>query len=203
MSQMDPKAMWEERYAGPDYVYGTDPNSFLLAVVEQLAPCKVLCIAEGEGRNAVYLASLGHQVTSVELTESGVAKTLALAKERGQVVDARQGDLATCDFGQNQWDLVVSIFAHTPRAVRIAVHERVVRALKPGGKFVLEAYTPDQIARDTGGPKDFDLTMDLERLREELAPLVFDHAVELVRPVVEGPLHSGEGAVVQIIARKP
>lgn len=196
--------MWEERFAStPEYVYGTDPNDFLVEAVSGLAPGRALCLAEGEGRNAVYLASLGFAVTSVELTAAGVAKTKALAKARGVEVDAQQGDLATVQLGDARYDLVVSIFAHCEEAIRIALHRALASALVPGGRFVLEAYTPDQIGRGTGGPQERSVAMDLERLRGELIGLELEHAVELVRPVIEGPLHHGDGAVVQVVARRP
>ncbi|MEO7369949.1 MAG: class I SAM-dependent methyltransferase, partial [Ilumatobacteraceae bacterium] len=141
-------------------------------------------------------------VHSVDLTEAGVAKTLRLAKERGVQVHASVGDLSTFDIGVDRWDLIVSIFAHMPATVRRDLHKRVVAALKPGGVVVLEAYTPDQIGRGTGGPSVAEMTMSLDVLADELAPLEFHHAMELEREVIEGAGHTGVGAVVQVIARK-
>ena len=195
--------MWEERYGVDDYVYGTAPNGFLAEHVTDLPVGNVLCLAEGEGRNAVFLASTGRRVSSVELTEAGVAKTLRLAAERNVAVDATVGDLAEFDLGVERWDAVVSIFAHMPSAVRTDLHRRVVASLRPGGVFLLEAYTPDQIGRGTGGPMSDDLTMTLAGLRRELGGLEFEHGEELVREVVEGTHHTGIGSVVQVIARKP
>ena len=198
-----PQAMWEERYGVDDYVYGTAPNGFLAEHVTDLPVGNVLCLAEGEGRNAVFLASTGRRVSSVDLTEAGVAKTLRLAAERNVAVDATVGDLAEFDLGVERWDAVVSIFAHMPSAVRTDLHRRVVASLRPGGVFLLEAYTPDQIGRGTGGPMSDDLTMTLAGLRRELGGLEFEHGEELVREVVEGTHHTGIGSVVQVIARKP
>lgn len=204
MSWTSPREAWEERYSSTaEYVYGTDPNTFLVGSVAGLSPGRALCLAEGEGRNAVYLAEQGYSVTSVELTSAGVEKTLALAEARGVSVDAHQGDLASFELGTSAYDLVVSIFAHCDEATRIGLHRRVVDALAPGGLLVLEAYTPAQIGRGTGGPQEASLTMDLARLTVELEGLTFLHAAELVRPVIEGPLHTGDGAVVQVVAEKP
>jgi SAM-dependent methyltransferase len=197
------RSMWEERFGADAYLYGTEPNDFLRARVAGLAPCRVLCLAEGEGRNAVFLAEQGHEVHSVDLTEAGVAKTVRLAEQRGVQVDAQVGDLAVFDIGVGRWDVVVSIFAHMPPHVRRDLHARVVDALRPGGALILEAYTPDQIGRGTGGPSLPEMTMTLDGLRDELAGLTFQHADELTRDVVEGPGHTGVGAVVQIVARKP
>ncbi|MGE0308872.1 MAG: class I SAM-dependent methyltransferase [Acidimicrobiia bacterium] len=195
--------MWEARYGVDHYVFGTEPNQFLRTAVTSLRPGSALCLAEGEGRNAVFLAAAGFEVHSVDLAEAGVAKTHRLASDRGLTVCAWVGDLSTFDIGSDQWDVVVSIFAHMPPPVRRDLHARVVRSLKPGGSFVLEAYTPDQIGRGTGGPQSADMTMTLAGLRQELDGLEFGHGVELEREVIEGPGHTGVGAVVQVIASKP
>jgi SAM-dependent methyltransferase len=200
---MTPREMWEARYGSPDYHYGTEPNDFLAAEAHRIPHGDVLCLAEGEGRNATWLASRGYSVASVDLTESGTAKTLRLAADRGVQVAAVTADLAHHDLGVECWDGIVSIFAHMPPAVRTDLHRRVVAALRPGGVFLLEAYTPDQIGRGTGGPNVPEMTMTLDLLRAELSGLEELHGVEFVRSVVEGPGHTGDGAVVQFIARKP
>lgn len=197
------RSQWEQRFSGEAYMYGTEPNEFLREAVVDIAAGVALCLAEGEGRNSVFLAERGFDVHSVDLTSAGVAKTLRLAEQRGVVVHAQVGDLADFDIGVGRWDLVVSIFAHMPPAVRRALHARVVRSLKPGGRFLLEAYTPAQVGRGTGGPPDVELTMTLDALRVELAGLEVVHGAELERDVVEGPGHTGVGSVVQVIARKP
>ncbi len=196
--------MWEERYGSTDdYRYGTEPNDFLAASAPGLPIGDVLCLADGEGRNGVYLAGLGHRVTSVDLTASGMAKAARLAEQRGVTLETIVADLATFDLGVQRWDTIVSIFAHMPPPIRAGVHGALATALRPGGRLILEAYTPDQIGRGTGGPRVPELTMTLADLREELTGLRIDHAVEMVRNVVEGPGHTGEGAVVQILATNP
>lgn len=202
-SSDDARELWNGRYASADYVYGTAPNEFLRSRISDLPIGRALCLAEGEGRNAVFLAESGFTVTSVDLSRAGVDKTRRLAAERGVEVEAIVGDLADFDLGSQRWDLIVAIFAHVPPAVRRDLHRRVTAALAPGGAFVLEAYTPDQIGRGTGGPPVPELTMTLDGLRDELAPLVLDHGVELEREVVEGTGHTGPGAVVQVVARRP
>ena len=199
----DPKEMWNGRYGIDEFLYGTEPNDFVAEWFADRPAGDVLCLADGEGRNGVYLAGLGHRVTSVDISEAGIAKARALADERGVELDASVADLAEYDLGTDRWDTVVSVFAHTPPPVRRRVHAAMATALKPGGLLVLEAYTPDQIGRGTGGPQVPELTMDLERLRDELVGLVFEHEAEFVRSVVEGPGHTGDGAVVQVVARRP
>ncbi len=200
----DPKATWEARYgADDDYWYGTEPNDFLAASVADLPSGDVLCLADGEGRNGVFLAGLGHRVTSVDLTTSGMAKAARLAEARGVSLTTVVADLATFDLGTSRWDLIVSIFAHTPPPVRSRVHGALATALRPGGRLILVAYTPDQIGRGTGGPPVPELTMTLTGLYAELGGLIIDHGVECVRNVVEGPGHTGDGAVVQVLATRP
>lgn len=198
-----PRAQWDERFGGDGYLYGTEPNDFLRQHVEEFPSGEVMCLAEGQGRNAVFLAERGYEVSSVDLSAAGVDKTLALAAARGVSVNATVADLADVDLGTSRWSAIVSIFAHVPPNVRADVHRRVADALIPGGVFVLEAYTPDQIGRGTGGPPDASLTMTLDVLRTELAALEFDHAVETEREVIEGVGHTGVGSVVQVIAHKP
>ncbi len=193
---------WESRFAADGFLYGTEPNDHLRTASADLPPGDVLCLAEGEGRNATFLASLGHRVTSVDLTEAGVVKTRRLAARRGVSVDALVGDLADFDLGDQRWDTVVSIFAHTPPPVRTRIHGLMSTALRPGGRFILEAYTPNQIGRGTGGPPVPELTMTLAELRRDLIGLTITHGAEFDRPVIEGIGHTGVGAVVQVIAER-
>jgi SAM-dependent methyltransferase len=195
--------MWDQRYNTADYVYGTRPNEFLADVAGGIPRGRVLCIAEGEGRNAVYLAELGHEVVAVDASTVGLEKAKKLARERGVAIETVVADLADYEIEKKSFDAVVSIFAHVPPVIRAPLHLRIVAGLKPGGVLVLEAYTPDQIACGTGGPPVAELTMTLRALQDELRGLEFRHAVELRREVIEGSLHTGTGAVVQVVAVKP
>ncbi|HEY9032720.1 MAG TPA: class I SAM-dependent methyltransferase [Pseudomonadales bacterium] len=195
--------MWDERYRAGHYIYGTEPNDFLRREASRLAPGRVLCLAEGEGRNAVFLAGLGHQVTAVDQSAVGLAKAQQLAAQRGVSITTLCCDLSDYDPGTAQWDAIVSIFCHLPPALRRLVHGRVVEALKPGGLLLLEAYTPAQLAFATGGPPQAEMMMDSRSLAEELAGLDLVYLQELQRDVVEGSHHTGRGAVVQLVAQKP
>jgi hypothetical protein len=193
---------WNEKYANTDYAYGTEPNEFLVSAVAKLKRGETLSLAEGEGRSAVWLAQQGFTVSSIEQSEKGVAKTLRLALQRGVIVMAERGELETFNIQPNSWDLMVSIYAHTPQELRRKLHRQVVAGLKPGGVFILEAYTPAQIPNNTGGPKDASLMPTAELLRSELHGLVFDHLEEIERDVVEGSLHTGTAHVVQLVAHR-
>lgn len=199
---MSTRDFWNEKFANAEYAYGTEPNEFLAASVAKLKPGAALSLAEGEGRNAVWLAQQGFTVSSIEQSEKGVAKTLRLALQRGVIVMAERGELEIFHIQPNSWDLIVSIYAHTPQELRRKLHRQVVAGLKPGGVFVLEAYTPAQIPNNTGGPKDASLMPTAELLRSELNGLVFDHIAEVERDVVEGSLHTGTAHVVQVVAHR-
>jgi len=195
--------MWDERYDSDEYAYGKEPNDFLREAADNLPQGRILCLAEGEGRNAVYLASLGYDVTAVDASPVGLAKAQHLADERGVTITTEVTDLANYDIGKEKWDGIISIFCHLPPELRRQVHHSVVEGLKPGGVLLLEAYTPKQLEYKTGGPPVVEMTMTLEQLHIELEGLEFKHAVETVRPVHEGRYHHGDGAVVQLVAVKP
>lgn len=193
---------WDERFSSPDYVYGTEPNAFVAAMAPRIPAGPVLCLAEGEGRNAVHLARLGHAVTAVDQSAIGLAKAARLAAPRGVPLTTVVADLAHYAIAPAAWVGIVATFAHLPPPLRREVHAQVVAGLRPGGVFILEAYTPAQLAFGTGGPKDPSLCMTLAALRDELAGLEFDVARECERDVLEGTGHTGRGAVVQLVARR-
>lgn len=194
--------MWNQRYNTAEYIYGTEPNDFLRAQCGAIpAGGTVLCLAEGEGRNAVYLAQQGYRVTAVDSSEVGLAKAAALAAQRGVQITCLHADLAEFALGEQAWDGIVSIFCHLPSTIRQPLHAALGRALTPGGVFLLESYTPEQLAFSTGGPKDVDMLVDAATLRRELPGLQFSLLQECQRDVVEGSYHTGLAAVVQAIAR--
>ncbi|MBK7539443.1 MAG: class I SAM-dependent methyltransferase [Myxococcales bacterium] len=195
--------MWNERYAEPGYAYGVEPNDFLVQQVGRLpAGGRVLELCAGEGRNGVWLAARGFAVTSVDGSAVGLAKASALAAERKTALRTVVSDLAAYDVAAEPWDVIVSIFAHLPPPLRQRVHAAAVQALTPGGIFLLEAYTPAQVARGTGGPRDPQLCMTLAGLRHELDGLSFLHGAELEREIHEGAHHHGTSSVVQVVAQK-
>ena len=196
------RQMWDERYSQPGYAYGTGPNDFLVSVADRIPRGPVLCLAEGEGRNAVYLAQQGHQVTAVDQSPVGLAKAHELAKSRGVSVETVPSDLAQYTIRPGAWAGIVLVWVHVPPELRRAVHAAAVAGLRPGGALVLEAYTPAQVGRGTGGPPTKDLLMDLATLREELAGLDLEIGRELEREVQEGRFHQGRPAVVQVLGFK-
>lgn len=194
--------MWDERYSAEQYAYGTTPNGFLVENFNHIPKGRVLSLAEGEGRNAVFLAKQGYSVTAVDTSLVGLNKARKLAEENGVVVEFIHADLADYDLGENKWDGIVSIFIPLPSSLRKELYKKVIAGLKQNGVFLLEAYTPDQLNHGTGGGNSVDVMQTKESLRLELASLKFKHLIELERDVTEGVFHTGIGSVVQAIATK-
>jgi len=194
--------MWDKRFSEPGFAYGTEPNEFLATVADRIPMGRVLSLAEGEGRNAVYLAGLGYKVTAVDASTVGLAKAERLAAERGVAITTVHADLEDFEIEPGVWQGIVSIFCHLPPVIRAALHERCLRGLVPDGAFVLEGFTPRQLELATGGPKTIELLMELATLRQELQGLRFEIAREIDRPATEGKYHRGTVAVVQVLATK-
>lgn len=195
--------IWDKRYSKLDYIYGKAPNDFLVQATRHIPQGPVLCLGDGEGRNGVYLAQQGFEVTSVDGSAIGLQKARQLATEAGVTITTKVIDLVDYVIQPQYWSGIVSIFCHLPPLAREAVHRDCVAGLAPGGVFVLEAYTPQQLSLKTGGPPTASLMMSLEMLEKELTGLEFWHGVELQREIHEGTMHNGLSAVVQVLALKP
>lgn len=194
---------WDDRYSEEGYAFGVEPNDFLVEVVGQIPVGDVLVLGDGDGRNGVYLAARGHRVVTIDLSPVGVEKSRALAASRGVSIDARVGDLETFDMGERKWDAIVSIFCHVPAVLRASSHERVRRALKPGGVYVLEAYNQANIGRGVGGPQSADMTVELTEMLETFHGWPMVVAREVERNIVEGKFHNGMSSTTQVLAMRP
>lgn len=200
----DPAAFWDARYAGADYWYGTEPNAWLAAEAHRLRPGgKVLAVADGEGRNGVWLARQGFRVTSVDISARGLEKARALADRHAVDLELVRADLVHWHWPFATFDGVVAIFAHFPRTVRPVLHRRMLDALVPGGLLLIEAYSPYQHLYRTGGPQDLDLLYTAFRLQRDLAGAEVLLLVETETELREGKGHVGRSAVVRCIARRP
>ncbi|PSN10995.1 SAM-dependent methyltransferase [filamentous cyanobacterium CCP5] len=195
--------MWDRRYSKSDYLYGKEPNDFVVQAAPLIPPGPVLCLAAGEGRNAVYLAQQGYAVKAVDISIVGLDKAKRLAAAAGVEIETEVVALADFKIPANYWGGILSIFAPLPPIARAKLHRQCVAGLVPGGMLVLEAYTPAQLQLKTGGPATASLMMDLAILHHELAGLEFKYGVETERQIVEGSGHHGLGSVVQVIAVKP
>lgn len=198
--------MWDQRYNEEGFAYGIDPNVFLKSEYSRIPEGgRVLCLAEGEGRNAVFLAKKGYAVTAVDQSSVGLEKAKNLAIENGVQISTIVADLTDYDLGIDIWDGIVSIAAHVPPGLRKKLHGKVVDSLKRGGAFILEAYTELHIEMDgIGGPPPSrkEMFMSLKELESELDELDFVVGAEIELNISEGKYHQGESAVVQVVACK-
>ncbi|MFS0689679.1 methyltransferase domain-containing protein [Sporosarcina sp. 179-K 8C2 HS] len=193
---------WHERFSTEEYIYGKEPNQFVVEAARMLPIGKVLCIAEGEGRNSVYLASLGYDVTAWDYAQAGLDKTEQLANEKGVAVKTELRDLAEVEWEEEQWDAIVHIFGHFPEDVMNRTMAGVQKALKVGGFYVSELYTKEQLRYGTGGPRDIAMLMDPADILQKFDGYFIKHfhVGEVNRE--EGQLHTGTAHVVQSIFQK-
>lgn len=198
---------WDARYNKEEFHYGTEPNDFLREQAPRLLAAKtqphVLCLADGEGRNSVYLAEQGVAATALDISPVGLAKAEKLAQQRHTTIQTQLADLGTVELPEARYDGVVMIFCHLPSALRPHMYEQIRATLKPGGWLLVECYTQAQLGRGTGGPPSADLMVELNELHREFNGYRIEHSEELVRLIKEGSGHTGEGAVCQFIAYKP
>ncbi len=194
---------WNQRFAEAEFAYGDAPH---VSVCEQFCTPgsgRVLCLAEGQGRNAVHLASLGYEVTALDFSEVGLQRAQELAARTGVVIQTLQADLSTYVFEPEAWDGIVSIFGHLPAPLRAQVNGQLRGALKPGGWLQLVGYHPKQLEYGTGGPQEPSMLYTVEVLKAELGPGWTYEVAELVeRELEEGPYHRGMSAFVHLLARK-
>jgi len=195
------KKFWNERYTRDEYLYGTEPNSFLVENFGLLTG-PVLSLSEGEGRNAVFLAGRGLKVRGVDISEVALTKARALAKSEDVEIQTEVADLSNFEPEKNYYGSVISISAHLPSAIRNKLYPLIEQCLKLDGIMLLEAYSETQLVRNTGGPKDADMLMTVEKLEREFPNFEPILIRELEREVSEGEGHAGLASVVQFIARK-
>ena len=197
--------MWEDRFATADYVFGTQPSQFLKAHANLLhAGQTALAIADGEGRNSVYMAGLGLQVTAMDSAANGVAKARKLASEKGVKVDFQQADLRTWDWEAVQYDVIAAIFFQFAEpAFRAQIFDGIEAALKPGGLLLLHGYEVRQLGFGTGGPKEADQLYTTQMLEERFGHWDVLSLRDYDAVLQEGQGHSGPSALVDLVARRP
>jgi len=197
--------MWDERYAGEEFLFGTRPNAFLLSQQAMLKPgARCLAVADGEGRNGVWLAEQGLHVLSVDSSAVAQNKARALAQQRGVNVDFELADLLQWDWGVNRFDVVVAIFIQfAPPEQREQMFANIKRCLKPGGLLLLQGYTPRQLEYKTGGPPVAENLYTEPMLRSAFSDMEIVHLREHDDIIREGAGHSGMSALIDLVAKKP
>ena len=199
-----PADFWNERYQRDDYLFGTEANDFIRAMAPfPTLGMKAFAPADGEGRNGVYLARMGYDVTSVDVSHLAVDKAHQLASAAGVDIDARVGDMFEYEWPENHFDLIIISFMHFLPEDHDRFISLVRRSIKPGGLLIMENYTVDQIPLTSGGPKNPDMLLTYARVQADFDGFDFEIFRETRRFLAEGPRHNGEAAVVQLVARKP
>lgn len=197
--------IWDKRYAQASYVFGVEPNAFLASQSARLIPgARALAVADGEGRNGVWLAQKGLSVLSIDSSPVALAKARRLADERGVTLTFEQADLETWSWPEGAFDLVAAIFIQfAPPDLRSRIFANLGRALKPGGLLLLEGYRPEQIAYGTGGPPIAENLYTESMLRTAFADLEIIELRAYDAPIHEGAGHDGMSALIDLVARKP
>ena len=197
--------MWNERYNTPDYVFGTEPADFLVKHSDHLRPgLKGLAVADGEGRNSVFMAQKGVETLAMDMSANALAKAKALAEERGVTVTHIEASVTAWDWAPGAYDLVVAVFIQflSPHE-RAQVFAGMVETLKPGGMLMLHGYRPEQLAYGTGGPKQEENLYTETLLRDAFSGLETLALESYDREIDEGAGHSGMSALIDLVARKP
>lgn len=195
-------SMWDERFKDAAQPYGTEPSLFLKEQVGRFRPGgRVLVPGDGGGRNGIWLARQGFEVHVVDYSREGVSGALARARAAGVFLRAEQADVTTWNWPVSAYDAVVSVYLHISEAMRTVVHAKILRALKPGGLFLIEGFHRDQMAYASGGPRDPDMLFTEESVRQDVASATI---LELRRDLVElheSVLHQGTGVLIRLLAK--
>jgi SAM-dependent methyltransferase len=201
------KALWDERYSNEAFAFGENPNVFLTETLPQFKPGKALFAAEGEGRNAVYAASLGWKVSAFDLSEFGKTKAEKLAKKNQVSIDYTVGDIQNLAYDANSFDAVVMIYAHFPASIKSSCHQKLISYLKPGGIIIFEAFSKNHIQYNSinpkvGGPKDIDQLYSIEEIKKDFQDFEIIELIETETDLSEGLYHIGKGSVIRFVGRK-
>lgn len=200
-----PPPDWDARYSVEGYLFGTSPNGFLASCRGLLSPGdRVLCVADGEGRNSVWLAGEGMEVDAFDPSAVAVGKARRLAAERGVEVRFAVADADSWAWPRDAYDAVAAIFVQfAPPAMRRRMFARIAAALRPGGLLLLEGYRLEQLGYATGGPRIPEQLYTEEQLRRELDAFAVESLRSYDADVDEGPAHSGVSALIDVVARRP
>ncbi|PUA35292.1 SAM-dependent methyltransferase [Paenibacillus elgii] len=195
--------VWDERFKSEEYYYGEEPNVFIQQQAFRLEQChKVIAFAEGEGRNAAFLAKRNHEVTAIDYAVSGLNKTKKLARKHGVDVHTQKLDLLADEVPNEEYDAAIMVFGHFHKDDQAMVFNKMKNAIKPEGIMMLEVYSKDQLKYGTGGPPDPDLLYDPKEILAWCEGHEVLHFFYGEQERVEGKAHSGLAHVIQLVLRK-
>ncbi len=198
---------WNERYRNEEFAYGTEPNDFLKEELLKLKPGKILFAAEGEGRNAVYAAKLGWDVSAFDISEEGKKKALILADKNKVELDYRLGELNTLGFSENSFDALALIYAHFPADIKSDLHKSLNKLLRRGAVIIFEAFSKNHLEfikrnEKVGGPRELAMLFSVDELKNDFPDFEIYMLEERVIELNEGDFHNGTGSVIRFIGRK-
>lgn len=198
---------WNDRYSKEEFAYGEQPNNYLKEQLEKLSVGSILFPAEGEGRNAVYAAKMGWNVSAFDISIEGKNKALRLAEANQVSIDYQVGELQTLNFQAAQFDVIALIYAHFPAEIKSSIHQTLDKYLREGGIIIFEAFSKnhlDYIAKNekVGGPKELAMLFSIEELQADFKNYEIIELVETVIELNEGVFHNGQGSVIRFVGRK-
>ena len=196
---------WDERFRGEDYLFGREPNAFLKREAHRFDKgASALAVADGEGRNGVFLARLGLKVHSVDASSVALEKAARLAREAGVEIELEHADLSDWSWPQDAYDYVVAIFIQfADPALRLRLFKGMKQAVRPGGLVVLQGYRPEQVDLGTGGPPQRENMYTRDLLVDAFGDFDILHLEEHDSTLREGRAHSGPSALIDLVARRP
>ncbi|MEO6730686.1 MAG: methyltransferase domain-containing protein [Ferruginibacter sp.] len=198
---------WNERYSKDEFAYGEQPNNYLKKQLEQLAVGKILFPAEGEGRNAVFAATLGWTVSAFDISMQGKNKAFQLAEANKVTIDYQVSELEALSYKPEQFDAIALIYAHFPADIKSLYHKTLDKYLRKNGIIIFEAFSKthiDYIAKDerVGGPKDIAMLSSIDEIKSDFANYEIIELIEKEIELSEGLFHNGKGSVIRFVGRK-
>lgn len=198
---------WNERYSNDEFAYGTQPNNYLKDQLQKLETGSVLFPAEGEGRNAVFAAQLGWNVSAFDISAEGKNKALQLAENNNVEIDYQVGELQNLNFQKEQFDVIALIYAHFPADIKSSIHKMLDTYLRKGGYIIFEAFSKknlDLVLKNekVGGPKDIESLFSIDEMRSDFPEYDMIELVETEIELNEGIFHNGTGSVIRFLGKK-
>lgn len=198
---------WDDRYSQSEFAYGEEPNNYLKEQLEKLDAGKILFPAEGEGRNAVFAAKLGWNVSAFDISSEGQKKAQQLAAKNNVTIDYQVGELQNLNYTEGQFDAVALIYAHFPAIIKSQIHKRLDQYLRKDGIIIFEAFSKkhlDYLAKNEkmGGPKDIESLFSIDEIKADFANYDVLELVETEIDLNEGLYHIGQGSVIRFVGRK-
>ncbi|WP_276877682.1 class I SAM-dependent methyltransferase [Chryseobacterium joostei] len=198
---------WDERYGSEQFAYGTDPNHYLKEQLNKLSPGRILFPAEGEGRNAVFAATKGWNVSAFDISANGQKKAFQLAEQNHVNIDYQVGELSTLNYQKEQFDVIALIYAHFPASVKSSIHQTLNQYLRKGGFIIFEAFSKNHleyIAKDekVGGPKDIESLFSIDEIKADFPDYNIVELTETEIDLNEGLFHNGTGSVIRFVGQK-